>query len=116
MYHCIFENEDESQLYWKIIILAISTGFLVMTISLFLFHTYLIFTNLSTCKQIKLSYSLIFLGERLSWNKITYLSDWPKKWGSPFSKGVKENLKVFCYSNQKEFMEWEMPKFKKPLK
>lgn len=33
--------------------------------------------------------------ECLSWNKISYLKDWPRKLGSPFSKDVKTNLKIY---------------------
>lgn len=56
---------------------------------------------------------LIFLGERLSWSKITYLNDWPKAWGSPFSRGIKDNIKLFCCSIKSNLHEWEMPKSKK---
>jgi len=58
----------------------------------------------------------LYLGERMSWSRITYLSDWPKAWGSPFSKGALGNLKYFCFEKHKELVDWQMPKYKLPRK
>jgi hypothetical protein len=55
------------------------------------------------------------LGENLSWKKISYLKEWKPEWGSPFSKGIRKNIKVYCCI-QKEFHKWNMPKYKKPEK
>jgi len=101
LYLCIFKenHNDDGPLYAKIILLAVTTIFFAMTASLLVFHTYLAFANLSTW-------------ERLSWGKITYLSDWPKAWGSPFSKGVSGNLWYFCCEKHKELVDWQMPKSK----
>lgn len=52
----------------------------------------------------------LILGEKLAWSKITYLKDWPEKYGSPFSKGYKYNLKYYCcevFTNV--IKEWKIP-------
>lgn len=105
LYLCIFkENHNEDgPLYAKIILLAVATFFFAMTASLLVFHTYLAFVNLSTW-------------ERLSWGKITYLTDWSKAWGSPFSKGVVGNLLYFCCERHKGLVDWQIPKHKLPEK
>ncbi len=36
---------------------------------------------------------IIYLGERLSWKKFSYLKDIHEDFGSPFSKGIKANLR-----------------------
>ena len=60
--------------------------FLLFVIYLISFHTYLSFTNTTTW-------------ECLSWNKISYLKVWPRKLGSPFNIGLRNNLRLyFCYS------------------
>jgi len=57
----------------------------------------------------------MFIGESLSWYKISYLREWNEDWGSPFSQGVIKNIKFFCCHNKKYLHHWEMPKFKRPL-
>jgi hypothetical protein len=52
------------------------------------------------------------IGENLSWQKISYLKDWPEEWGSPFSQGVWKNLKFFFGKRKKELERWKMPKYK----
>ena len=57
--------------------------------------------------------------EFLSWMRITYLKVWPKKHGSPFSKGVAGNLKLFCcvnYRKRKLSYNWKMPRSLPKLK
>ncbi len=63
------------------IILLPFTG---LVFSLFVFHLILAAKNLTSCKYFIFH---ICLGESLSWMKITYMKVWPKKYGSPFSKG-----------------------------
>jgi len=51
--------------------------------------------------------------EYFSWMKITYLKVWPKKYGSPFSKGSKTaNFKSFCsnpFGSRTYAYPWRMP-------
>lgn len=74
--------------------------FNLMLLSLVLVHTYLACNNMTTW-------------ELLSWQCISYINVWPKKYGSPFNMGVLSNLKFyFLYPLKKnEVMEWDMPKF-----
>jgi len=100
---------------WRVIVLLGTTFFTVMVASLFVFHSYLATQNLTTCNSYGLDFLLThFKGEFLSWNKISYLKEWNKKWGSPFSQGFKENVKFFFKFN-KNLSRWKMPKFKAPL-
>jgi hypothetical protein len=50
--------------------------------------------------------------EYFRWMKITYMKLWPKKYGSPFSKGSKlRNFRaIFEYRRSKLAIQWEMPK------
>ena len=57
--------------------------FALMVTSLLGFHTYLASVNVTTW-------------ERLSWEKISYLKDWPRSFGSPFSVGCRGNLHKYC--------------------
>lgn len=72
--------------------------FSIFVLNLVLFHTYLIIKNTTTW-------------EHLSWNKISYLHDWKREFGSPFDLGIKENIKlVFWNDLQKDdFFLWKMP-------
>jgi palmitoyltransferase len=56
--------------------------FTIMVGSLIFMHFYLATVNLTTW-------------EFLSWDKISYLKVWPKKYGSPFTKGKLNNLKMY---------------------
>ncbi|CDW89177.1 dhhc zinc finger domain containing protein [Stylonychia lemnae] len=53
-----------------------------------------------------------WLGECLSWQKISYLKVWPKKLGSPFNIGFRNNLRLyFCYHLEKDNQfVWRMPR------
>jgi palmitoyltransferase len=64
----------------------ICTAFTLFIMPLNIFHIYLASVNLTSW-------------EYLSWMRITYLKIWPKKFGSPFSQGVKGNLKMYCCYN-----------------
>jgi hypothetical protein len=69
-----------------IFVAIILVGFFFMVASLLVFHTYLASRNLTTW-------------EFLSWMKVSYMKVWPKKYGSPFSRGSKrENFKLFCFT------------------
>lgn len=101
-----FMREDEIKALNKLNKLYLYTTFLICTaftlfvLPLIFFHTYLAFNNLTSW-------------EYLSWMRITYLKIWPKKFGSPFSKGTKGNLKMYCCFNfrrQKACHPWKMPK------
>lgn len=72
--------------------------FSLMLVSLIIFHTYLIFNNLTTW-------------ESLSWNKISYMRLWPRKYGSPFDRGSIQNLKLYFWEKSKsKIIIWKMPK------
>ena len=58
-----------------IVTLSIEALFLIFVMYLLVFHTYLAFSNITTW-------------ECLSWSKISYLRDWPRKYGSPFNLGI----------------------------
>lgn len=72
--------------------------FTIMLSSLISFHTYLMMNNLTTW-------------ETLSWNKISHMKVWPRKYGSPFDKGFKENVRLYFSSSQREgSIQWRMPR------
>jgi hypothetical protein len=81
------------------ILLAIVCPFLLFISYLFIFHTYLAASNTTTW-------------ECLSWSKISYLKDWPRKLGSPFNIGCRKNAKlVFFYDLMPgNYYVWKMPK------
>jgi hypothetical protein len=59
-------------------------GFFSVMVSFLLgFHSYLAAANKTTWEQ-------------LSRDKISYMSKWPKHLGSPFTKGLVNNLKIYC--------------------
>ena len=71
--------------------------FSLMMLSLIFFHAYLVLNNLTTW-------------EALSWNKISYMRIWPRKYGSPFDRGTKQNLKLYFWMKSKsKFTNWKMP-------
>ena len=50
--------------------------------------------------------------EVMRWMRITYLKVWPRKYGSPFSKGLLGNLKLFFsynYRRKDKCYQWQMP-------
>lgn len=87
----IKEEEDNKQLSESeqmlvLFNLMVCVGFTLFVAPLVVFHTYLISINLTSW-------------EFLSWSRITYLLIWPRKYGSPFSYGVKSNLQIFFCGN-----------------
>ena len=85
-YTAIIDNSYKRWLYENIfhfLASLISLFFVVMVGSLVFMHLYLASSNLTTW-------------EFLSWNKISYMKVWPKKYGSPFSRGSRiKNLKDY---------------------
>ena len=79
------ELEQENTVIMYIAFL-ICTAFTLFILPLNVFHIYLACVNLTSW-------------EYLSWMRITYLKIWPKKFGSPFSQGVKGNLRMYCCYN-----------------
>lgn len=69
-----------------IVTIIIEAFFLLFVIYLLIFHTYLAFSNTTTW-------------ECLSWSKISYLRDWPKKYGSPFNLGIYKNARLYFQTN-----------------
>jgi len=84
----------------RIILALFLTAFFVFVASLTVFQTHLLIHNLTTW-------------EKLSWNKITYLKDWEKKWGSPFSQGIRNNIAYFFFKSKRELKRWKLPTQKK---
>merc|ERR1712147_116484 len=86
--------------YLVLVLLMVSLGFTFFVGPLVAMHTYLACTNLTTW-------------EFFSWMKITYMRVWPRKLGSPFSNGWKQNLRMFCCYNfrkEEKCHQWKMPK------
>ena len=84
--------------YMLVLSLLSEIFFSLMLLSLIIFHTYLILNNLTTW-------------ESLSWNKISYMRLWPRKYGSPFDRGSVQNLKLYFWEKSKSKITiWKMPK------
>ena len=75
--------------------LIIESCFAMMVWSLLAFHSYLACVNTTTW-------------EHLSWTKISYLRDWPRQHGSPFSRGPCRNYVRYCCP-PKESQVWVLP-------
>jgi len=73
--------------------------FLLFVLNLIIFHTYVASQNITTW-------------ECLSWQKISYLRYWPRRFGSPFNIGFANNLRLyFCYSLADDnLLVWRMPR------
>lgn len=86
----------------RLIVVLVILFFIVMVSSLLGFHSYLAVTNQTTCK--------VYTGEYASWDRISYLKAWPQNYGSPFSKGLSRNLKMYCCEALKSSpRKWRMP-------
>lgn len=93
------ENVDEISKILVLLLVLTSLAFTLFVAPLAGFQIYLISCNLTSW-------------EFLSWMRITYLKVWPKKYGSPFSHGLKGNLQMFfCYNFRKteQCHQWVMP-------
>lgn len=83
--------------YLQLIALILEGFFGLMVSFLLFFHSYLILSNKTTW-------------EHLSRDKISYLKEWPKKLGSPFSKGLLKNVQFFCCKPlPKDYTVWSLP-------
>lgn len=86
----------------RLFLVVVLLFFIVMLTCLLIFHTYLACSNRTTCKA--------HVGEHVSWEKISYLKDWPAKYGSPFSRGCLPNLYIYCLAKVPlPYRTWEMP-------
>ena len=45
--------------------------------------------------------------------KISYMTQWPRKYGSPFNLGWRRNLSLYFCSKYKteEYYQWKLPKY-----
>jgi len=89
----------EERYLWVGYLMAILAGlFIVFVLNLIGFHSYLIATNITTWEQ-------------LTWDKITYLNNWKRSFGSPFDLGLRENLKLVFKHNlaANDMYVWKMP-------
>jgi hypothetical protein len=61
-------------------------------------HLFMLFRNLTTW-------------ELLAKSKITYLKNWPKRWESPFNRGLWGNLQLYlsALSKSAPFLKWQLP-------
>jgi hypothetical protein len=97
-----FESEEQAgewiKMNWMVLLaMSVCVPFGAMVGFLLVFHSYLAAANKTTWEQ-------------LSWEKISYLSKWPKKMGSPFSKGVLKNLVHYCCKPlPKGYTMWNFP-------
>lgn len=91
------ENEDNST--FGIVCIVVNAIFQLFVVQLILFHSYLASTNTTTW-------------ECLSWDKISYLKLWPRKFGSPFNIGFVKNLRLyFCFNlTGDNYFVWRLPK------
>lgn len=100
-------NEPWLQTNWVTLLASlICVFFFFMVGSLAVMHIYLALSNLTTW-------------EYLSWQKISYMKVWPKKYGSPFSKGSRiANFHMYLFPEKytrtangakKRHIQWEMP-------
>ncbi len=75
IYKHLTDPNDWIAINFLALISSITTGFFILMVgSLVFFHYFLASNNLTTW-------------EFLSWNKISYMKVWPKRYGSPFAQG-----------------------------
>lgn len=105
----VTRNWEEIKLEKFLLVLncVLGTGLLFFVLflsSLVFYHLYLVSVNLSTW-------------EDKSWRKISYLKEFPRKLGSPFSKGLVKNWKTVFFNHllaQSQFVYWNFTEdFKK---
>ncbi|KAL4471564.1 hypothetical protein ABPG74_008457 [Tetrahymena malaccensis] len=96
----IVSNSEINVVMWAIDIILLGF-FLLMVGSLLIYHTYLAVENLTTWESAR-------------WEKISYLKEWPEQFGSPFNKGMWQNIKSYCQciKPSKYFTSWYIPKLK----
>jgi palmitoyltransferase len=83
-----------------IVTLVVGGLFILFILNLIVFTSVLISRNVTTW-------------ECLSWKKISYLHEWPKKAGSPWNFGFCGNLAIhLCYKEERgDFFLWKMPNY-----
>jgi len=93
--------------FYMVVFIVVSFYFIVFLVILLCFHVFLCVNNLTTC-----TFNAHFLGEAISWEKISYLSSWPIEYGSPFSNEVLANIEQCCCYKKpmRSHIEWSMPK------
>lgn len=98
----------------EILSMSVILFFIVMIIGLIGVHAFLIMHNLTTCTFSTFSSFTLFIGEKLSWQKITYLKEWPEQAGSPFDRGCWTNIRLLCcfdYATAKvDYIKWKIPR------
>ena len=99
----LFMRSSDGFLSWvyhngALVGLSLVSGlFAVLVTALLSFHTYLASANITTW-------------ECISWTKIPYLKIWPRRYGSPFSRGMLRNLwRYCCLPLPKGRLEWVYP-------
>ena len=92
-------NDEEDHYRFGLVCTIVNAIFQLFVIYLIVFHTYLASTNTTTW-------------ECLSWDKISYLKLWPRKFGSPFNIGLVKNLRLyFCFNlTGDNYFVWRLPK------
>ena len=91
MFQISYKNFGVAKLFLFLSLLG-EIFFVLMLSSLISFHVYLLMNNFTTW-------------ETLSWNKISYMRIWPRKYGSPFDKGVRQNLKLYFFGKTKDVVK-----------
>lgn len=103
----LFQSEPSIVLWMEVnflflVQIVVMAFFTSMLTSLLLFHSYLACSNRTTCN--------LYTGEHVSWEKISYLRDWPIEFGSPFSRGCLPNLYMYCLAKAPlPYRVWEVP-------
>lgn len=89
----------ESHSKYGLVCVILDSIFQFFVLYLIIFHTYLAASNTTTW-------------ECLSWDKISYLKLWPRKFGSPFNIGLNKNLRLyFCFNlSGDNYLVWRLPK------
>jgi len=79
--------------------LIIESVLIAVVAFLIVFNTYLALSNITSW-------------ECRTWSKVSYLTNWPTKYRSPFNIGLISNVKLyFCYKlKNDDYFVWKMPK------
>ena len=93
------DDDKQDNSTFGIVCIVVDAIFQLFVVQLILFHSYLASTNTTTW-------------ECLSWDKISYLKLWPRKFGSPFNIGFVKNLRLyFCFNlTGDNYFVWRLPK------
>ena len=93
------QGEEKPGSSFGTISIIVDSIFQFFVVYLIIFHSYLAATNTTTW-------------ECLSWDRISYLKLWPRRFGSPFNIGFLKNLKLyFCFTlTGDNYFVWRLPK------